>query len=190
MARTGDEVILGVGTLYTAPNTGTAEARPTNPDTSVGGNFVEVGYSEQGWTLQIDKTFEDIIVAEEVDPIDVAKTAQIARLVGELAQASLTNFALAMGGGTISASTPSAGYTRWTPPTTTTFAYKTLLLRVNAPKVSAVYQPRDIYMPKCAAVGAISYASQKAPQKSLLAVEFRVIKAAGVDLFDITDAVT
>lgn len=40
----------------------------------------------------MDRTFEDILVAEEVDPIKTIKTAQEARLMGELSQASLKTF--------------------------------------------------------------------------------------------------
>ena len=45
----------------------------------------------------MDRTFEDILVAEEVDPIKTIKTAQEARLMGELSQASLKNLSIAMG---------------------------------------------------------------------------------------------
>ena len=88
----------------------------------------QVGYSEDGWTLEVDKTFEDVMVAEELDPIKTLKSAQEVRLTGELAQASLTNFQVAMGGGSTqsnelgagasgAAGTSVTGYHTFTPPT-------------------------------------------------------------------------
>ena len=70
----------------------------------------DIGYSEDGWTLEMDRTFEDILVAEEVDPIKTIKTAQEARLMGELSQASQTNIQTALGGGTITTGDGSNGY--------------------------------------------------------------------------------
>ena len=90
-----NEVLIGTGVLYLADRTGANLAFPTDS----GGNFQtaseasalwrDIGYSEDGWTLEMDRTFEDILVAEEVDPIKTIKTAQEARLMGELSQACL-----------------------------------------------------------------------------------------------------
>ena len=63
------------------------------PDTTY---WTDIGYSEGGFSLEYDKTFEDVMVAEEIDPIKTIKTAQEVRVTGELAQASLSNLKLAM----------------------------------------------------------------------------------------------
>ena len=89
-----NEVLIGTGVLYlTAKSSSVAY-----PGDDGSGNWEavstaysgwrDIGYSEDGWTLEMDKTFEDIMVAEEVDPIKTIKTAQEVRLTGELSQAS------------------------------------------------------------------------------------------------------
>lgn len=187
MARTTDEILVGTGTMYVAA---LSTAFPTNPDTTPSGSWAEVGYSEGGWNFEVDKTFEDVPVAEEVDPVATFKTAQAIRVTGELSQASLTNIQLAMGGGTISPSTPGAGYTTYTPPASSEFTEKALLLRVNAPKVGGTYQLRDIQCPRAVAAGAFQMAHAKAPQKTVIAIEFRLLVPSSGDIFTIIDAVT
>ena len=137
MAQSITEVILGTGNLFVASetdiNAGTATF-PTNPSTTPSASYWDnVGFSEGGFSLEYDKTFEDVMVAEEVDPIKTIKTAQEVRITGELAQASLRSLKFAMAGGTTTADAPSSGYTTLVPPTTDSFEEKSLLLRVNAP---------------------------------------------------------
>ena len=74
------------------------------------------------------------MVAEEIDPIDIYKTAQTINLTGELAQATLENLKYAMSGGTITTDS-SANTKTFVPPTTAGFTEWSLLLRVQAPGV-------------------------------------------------------
>jgi len=125
MAQSITEVVLGTGNLFVASetdvNSGDATF-PTNPAASPSGSYWDnIGYSEGGFSLEYDKTFEDVMVAEEIDPIKTIKTAQEVRITGELAQASLRNLKFAMAGGTTTADTPSSGYTELVPPTTDSF---------------------------------------------------------------------
>ena len=99
------EVLIGTGVLYIKDASTTSLVFPgddssnfKNPTTMTPA-WEQVGYSEDGWTLEVDKTFEDVMVAEELDPIKTLKSDKKFRLTGELAQASLTNFSFAMGGG-------------------------------------------------------------------------------------------
>ena len=67
MAQSITEVILGTGNLFVASetdiNAGTAEF-PTNPATTPSASYWDnIGYSEGGFSLEYDKTFEDIMVA-------------------------------------------------------------------------------------------------------------------------------
>ena len=141
------EVIVGTGVLYVAAisNEGNASgdyvAFPTDNGSGAWSDpaaaWVDVGYSEDGWTLEMDKTFEDIMVAEEIDPIATFKTAQEVRLTGELSQASQTNIVTALGGGTITTGDGSngyaSGYNAISPPTTDDYDEKSLLLIVDGP---------------------------------------------------------
>ncbi len=184
MAQSISEVILGTGNLFTAlesdvngssPNTGFPADPATAPDSAY---WTNIGFSEGGFSLEYDKTFEDVMVAEEIDPIKTIKTAQEIRITGELAQASLANLKLAMAGGTTTTSTPSSGYTQLTPPSTDSFLEYALILRVNAPGAAegGTQKVRDIYAPRAVNVGAFSMVHAKAPQKVTITVEYKLLK--------------
>jgi len=195
------EVIVGTGVLYVAAiaNEGNASgdyiAFPTDDGSSAwsspASDWVDVGYSEDGWTLEMDKTFEDIMVAEEVDPIATFKTAQEVRLTGELAQASQANLLVALGGGSITTGDGSngyqSGYNAIIPPSTDDYDEKSLLLIVDGPAGA----DRHVEIPRAVNVGAFSMAHQKAPQKVVIGVEFKVLKPKSVaqytELFRIID---
>ena len=195
------EVIVGTGVLYVAAisNDGNASGDYVAFPTDDGANawadpaaaWVDVGYSEDGWTLEMDKTFEDIMVAEEIDPIATFKTAQEVRLTGELAQASQSNLLLALGGGTITTGDGNngyqSGYNAITPPTTDNYDEKSLLLIVDGPNGA----DRHVEIPRAVNVGAFSMAHQKAPQKVVIATEFKLLapkaNAQYQELFRIID---
>ena len=195
------EVIVGTGVLYVAAisNEGNASgdyvAFPADNGSGAWSDpaaaWVDVGYSEDGWTLEMDKTFEDIMVAEEIDPIATFKTAQEVRLTGELSQASQTNIVTALGGGTITTGDGSngyaSGYNAISPPSTDDYDEKSLLLIVDGPAGA----DRHVEIPRAVNVGAISIPHQKAPQKVVIATEFKVIRPKSVgqyqELFRIVD---
>ena len=193
MAKSISEVMLGTGELYIGAET---TAFPTDPTTTPSSSdWTDIGYSESGWTLDYDKTFEDVMVAEEIDPIFTIKTAQEIRISGELAQVSLANLKEAMGGGTITTSTPSSGFSELKPPATDAFLEKSLLLRVDAPDstLGGTLKKRDVLVPRAVNVGAFSMTHAKAPQKVLVSVEYKVLKpgsgAQFSELFKIIDEV-
>lgn len=187
MARDPLEVLVNTGTFYVAAATpSTPEPRPTDPGTAVGGNFLEVGYTDGGWTFGRDATFEDIEVAEENDPVNTLQTAQTMTWTAALAQNSLEVLQWAMGGGTITPSTPGVGFRRYTPPATGTFTTYTLLFRTNAPPGDGS-KLRDWYAPRAISQGAFEIAHAKAPQKQLVAVVFKLIKPTTGDIFDVTE---
>ena len=195
------EVIVGTGVLYVAAisndgnSTGDYIAFPGDDSgawADPASDWVDVGYSEDGWTLEMDKTFEDIMVAEEIDPIATFKTAQEVRLTGELAQASMSNIQIALGGGTFTEDDTdlAAGYDTLKPPSTDDFDEKSLLLIVDGPAGA----DRHVEIPRAINVGAFSMAHQKAPQKVIVATEFKVLKPKSVqstnqflDMFRIVD---
>lgn len=92
MAKTTGEVLLGPGTMYTAPE---GEAFPADPTTAVAGNWEDIGYSEDGWNIVADLTYEFFTPAEEVDPIATLKAGQEMHVRGVAVQFSLENLQLA-----------------------------------------------------------------------------------------------
>jgi hypothetical protein len=196
------EVIVGTGVLYVAAiahdgnSSGDYVAFPGGDGAgawaSPAAGWVDVGYSEDGWTLEMDKTFEDIMVAEEIDPIATFKTAQEVRLTGELSQASQANIQVALGGGTLTTGDGTngfeTGFNMIQPPATDDFDEKSLLLIVDGPSGA----DRHVQIPRAVNVGAFSMAHQKAPQKVVIATEFKVLAPKGSvsqfqELFRIVD---
>ena len=171
---TVSDVLIGTGVLYVAakgtafPGDSGGGAWDANPS-----GWSDVGFSEDGWTLEYDKTFEDIMVAEEIDPIKSVKSAQEIRLTGTLAQASLANIKEAFGGGTITENDTdfASGFDSLVPPATDGFTEKALLLVTEGPSGAI----RHLQIPRAINVGAFSMAQQKAPQKVLLATEFKLL---------------
>lgn len=171
------DVLIGTGVLYSAA-VGTAfpgaDSTTASEWAEISSSWTDVGYSEDGWTLEYDKSFEDIMVAEEIDPIKSVKTAQEIRITGTLAQSSMANLQLAFGGGTFDEDDEtnfSTGYDTLVPPATTGYTEKSLLL-VTEGASGAI---RHFQIPRAVNVGAFSMAHQKAPQKVLIAVEFKIL---------------
>ena len=177
-----NEVLIGTGVLYVADRTASGLAFPGDDGS---GNWQavstastawrDIGYSEDGWTLEMDRTFEDILVAEEVDPIKTIKTAQEARLMGELSQASLANLSVAMGQIDSYVSEDdsdfAAGYDVVKSPITDSFSEMAALLIAEGPAGA----DRHIQMPRVVSVGAFSMSHAKAPQKVVIATEFKLL---------------
>jgi len=171
------DVLIGTGVLYVGAKGSTFPVEDSTTTTAwadLDSAWTDVGYSEDGWTLEYDKTFEDIMVAEEIDPIKSVKTAQEIRLTGTLSQASLTSLKEAFGGGTITeddSTNFASGFDVLTPPGTDDFTEKSLILVTEGPGGAI----RHFHIPRAVNVGAFSMAHQKAPQKVLLAVEFKIL---------------
>ena len=69
---TVSDVLIGTDVLYVAAKGTAFPAQDSSTATQWAANpsgWTDVGFSEDGWTLEYDKTFEDIMVAEEIDPI-------------------------------------------------------------------------------------------------------------------------
>jgi len=173
------EVLIGTGVLYYKDRTTSSLAFPSDVSnawqdpTGMTVAWEEVGYSEDGWTLEVDKTFEDVMVAEEVDPIKTLKSAQEVRLTGELSQAALNKLQIAMGGGTITADDTdyATGYDSYLPPLSDTFTEYALVLHTDGPAGA----DRQFHIPRAVNVGSFAMAHQKAPAKVSLATEFKLL---------------
>ena len=177
-----NEVLVGTGVLYVADRTASGLAFPGDDGSgnwqavsTASAAWRDIGYSEDGWTLEMDRTFEDILVAEEIDPIKTIKTAQEARLMGELSQASLANLSVAMGQIDSYVSEDdsdfAAGYDVVKSPITDSFSEMAALLIAEGPGGA----DRHMQMPRVVSVGAFSMSHAKAPQKVVIATEFKLL---------------
>lgn len=190
MARNEAEVLLGPGYMYVAPaTTTTPEAAPTfdenmEIDTDPGGNWDDVGYSEDGWAMLGSSEFSFWTPAELADPIATVKDSQEYGFRGVLAQFSLENLQLALSGGTITVddagvadTTP--GLRHYLPPQTTGFSYFSALFVTNKNDDNdTTGEPcvRMTYVPHVVSVAQVEIPATKGANPSLIGVELRAIK--------------
>jgi len=185
VTRTVAEVLVGPGTMYTADEN---EPIPSDPATAPGANWLEIGYSEAGWSFVADRTFERVRAAEEIDPLKTFKTEQELHIRGTSLQASLANLRLALGGGAIVSDAGPPETDTYTPPGSDEFTAWACLLRVQAPQTAtAGTEMRDFYFPKVISIGAIDMPHDKAPQVSVIAMDFEANKPDTGDIFTIVE---
>lgn len=184
MAKSAAEVLIGTGTLYVAVD-GTAQ--PLDPTVAPAGAYVDIGYSEEGWSFNIDRNLEDIEVAEEIDPIDVMQTSREVHMVGVAVQASLENLKTALGAGTITTVAGPPSYKQLVAGGTGDLLRVTLLFRGKAPPLAGVAKTREVWVPHVVSAAAIEMASKKAPDKSQIAMDFRALKITPDELFVVRD---
>lgn len=183
MARSSEQVILGTGTLYVAP---AGTAFPAGPGTAPAVAWEDIGYSDDGWTFGIDRSFEDIEVAEEFDPIKILPTGREMTLAGVVVQVTVEAIQTALAGGTITTVAGPPAVSKYVPPAADAAPVeKALLLRSDAP--TGTGKKRDIQMPRAISVGAIEIPHAKAPARRQLAISFRLIKPTTGDIFTILD---
>jgi hypothetical protein len=88
MAKVAANVLVGVATLYYHPTAGTAE----------GSVATEVGYTEDGVSIEYNPTIEDIEVEEETVPINRVITKEEISITCNMAESDLEQLELAMAG--------------------------------------------------------------------------------------------
>lgn len=162
-----DEVQLGPGILHVAP-IGTTE--PTSASATLPSAWREIGWTEEGSTFTYELTTEDVPVAEEFDPVKVATTARTVTVAFQMAQSTRENLALALNAGA-NADNDGSSFEPPTPGSET---------RVMIVWTSDDSEPaRRWIFRRCFQSGSVEMARQKAPNKTLLPVEFRLEKPEG-----------
>lgn len=185
MTRSTAEVLLGPGTFYTAPF---GEAFPANPTVAVAGNWIDPGYSDDGWNLVADLTYEFFTPAEEIDPIATIKMAQEIHVRGLVVQFSLENLKLALGGGTIATDVGPPATQTYTPPASNAFNYFAALFRTKAPESAPGNTDwRDVKVPRVLSVSSLDIPHTKGANPSAVALDFRAIKDSASAIFTTTE---
>ncbi len=203
MARSEQEVLLGPGYFYVAPHTaGSPEAAPSfttalTLTTDPAGNWEDVGYSEDGWSLVASNEFSDWTPAELVDPIITVKDSAQYLMRGVMAQFSLENLQIALSGGTITEDTAGVSMTsptlrHYLPAATSSFDYFSALF-ITAKNdfnfVSSQACVRHIYLPYVVSAAEIEVPHTKGSNPSLMGVELRAYKGTGADIMRIDEQV-
>lgn len=155
-------VRVGPGKLKIAP---IGTAIPTTLVATWDVAWVDLGYTDAGSTFVFDSTFEDVTVAEELDPIATLQTARRANVNFAAAELTAAHMQRAFNGGTVTTGT---GIVTFTPPATGT--YTPVMLAWEASDVLE----RWVFK-KCIQVGSVEIARRKAPDKATLPMSFRVV---------------
>lgn len=154
-------VKVGPGLLYIAP-IGTTE--PSDVSGALPSAWTAVGYTEEGSTFKFETKFEDVEVAEELDPVKIVATGRMSSVEFKMAEINARNVSKAFNGGTIG--TPTGGSVTFEPPD----------LGAET-RVMLVWQSDDNQerwlLRRVLQTGAVEIARKKAPDKSVIPVEFK-----------------
>lgn len=168
MPKNTQEVIVGVGTLYLAPENEPAPGDDANP----GANWVNPGYTDEGLSLNYDKDIVEHFVEEETDPVLTLINRTDLRVMVSLAQDTLENIKYSYGGGQITTQAAALGVIG---KKTYKFStkYDVLALLVEGVNPSGFY--RRIYIPRVMAVGTVETPYRRADGKRVYPCEFRAM---------------
>lgn len=170
MAGNSKNIKHGPGWLYFAP-VGFVETPITGPsvDLSTIPALVSVGYTDEGSTFSATPSFEDIEVAEEIDPVDVVANGREMTVGFACAEVTAENIAKAFNGGTVTTAT---GTVTFEPPSSDTAAVHTAVVWQSFEK-DEIWIYRD-----CVQTGAVTMERRKGATKTTIPQEFRILKPA------------
>lgn len=163
-----DEVVLGVGWLYVAP---IDTADPTVASAALPSAWRCLGYTEEGSTFTMERSFDDIEVAEELEPIDSVNNKTVNMIAAQLAQATRKNLAFALDG---TANDTDSNLTPLEPPAPGEEQFFKMVWDKKA-SPSDTTNVRWLWR-RCKVTGNIEMAHQKSPAKTLLPVEIKSLK--------------
>jgi hypothetical protein len=159
---------IGPGNLYLAPSLSATE--PVDLAAAWPAGWFGLGYTDAGSTIKVETTYEDVNVAEELDPVQILATARSITVGFALAEITATNLKRIFNGGTLTAG---SGCVLYDPVVLGAEVYCMLGWESND------VQERWIFR-KCIQTGSIEIARQKAPNKATLPTEFRCVKPAAL----------
>lgn len=141
----------------------------------IGGSYVELGYTEDGCTIEYSAEQSDIFVEEESFALQSVILKEAASVTCNVAEASLYNIDKAIPGSTYAGSVITIGDGR----------IKEMSIKVTG-KNPAGYN-RTYEFPLCVADGTVTISHRKG-EKQIVACKFKVLKAQGADPFKVTDS--
>lgn len=161
-------VRVGPGRLYVAP---LDSIEPDDLATDWDAAWVPMGYTEAGSTFTFNNSFEDIMVAEEMEPIEVLQTTRNIEIAMALAEVTARNMQIGFNGGTILTPT---GLVTFEPPVAGDYTPVMLGWESGDGLERWVFR-------RCIQTGSVAIARQKAPAKAQLPMTFRATKPPADD---------
>lgn len=153
----------------------TVEPGGTAPGMSLGSPYTDIGYTEDGVTLEYTADTADIEVEEETFPIDRVITKETCAITCNMAESSLYNMDKAMAGSLLSGSILKLG----------AGTMKTLNLRLVG--INPAGKPRQIFLPSVTTTGTVAMPYKKG-EKTVIPVTFQALKPTGHPAVSIVDA--
>lgn len=170
MAGDPTNVRVGPGWLYIAP---VGSTEPTDLATAWDAAWVQLGYTEEGSSFSFENTFEDVPVAEELDPIEILQTARNISVSFAAAELTADNLQTALNGGTITTSgVAPAEIATFEPPAAGEFTY----VAIGWESTDAL--ERWVFR-KGIQTGNVEIGRRKAPAKAIIPMAFRFVKPSG-----------
>lgn len=173
-----NNIVLGAGRLYVAA-IGTAE--PASASAALPSAWRAVGYTEDGTTVNIELTQDEIEVAEELDPVAYVMSKRKVSVSVQMAESTRRNLALSIDGSPNAVNT-AASYEPSNPGAEV--AFMMVWDSDEDPTVVADENIRWVFR-SCKTAGSIELHRNKAPNKSLLPLEVMVQKPAGLAPFKV-----
>lgn len=158
-------VTLGPGKLFIAP---LGSTEPADLTTAWPAAWVGVGYTEEGSSFSYEVSYEDVPVAEELDPIDSKPTGRNASVSFASAEVTAENLKRAMNGGTITTGT---GIKTFEPPELGVETNVMLGFESEDGEERWVWR-------QCKQTGTVEMARRKGATKTTIANSFKVFKPA------------
>lgn len=157
---------LGPGRLWVAP-LGTAE--PTSASGALNASFVAVGYTEDGSAVQFTRNTDNVMVAEELDPVKVVTTDRETKVVFTMAEITRRNLLLALNSG-ILANNSAVAY----PPAPGNEQRVMLVWDSEETATANPANKRWVFL-DCSNTATVEIPRRRGSDKSLLAVEFTAV---------------
>jgi hypothetical protein len=162
------KIRIGPGVLKSAV---VGSTEPTDLAAAWAVAWTDLGYTEEGTTFNISPEFEDVEVAEEIDPIDVLPTGRTMSVDFALAELTAENLQKVLNGGTITTGTGQKTFEPAASSATPTY------LALGWEDSFATHKERYVWR-KCIQTGDIEIARRKAPDKATLGASFRLLLPA------------
>lgn len=160
-------VRVGPGKLYIAPLSST---EPTDLATPWDHAWTLIGYTDAGPEFVMGATFEDVRVAEELDPVATFQTERSLRVNFDAAEITARNLQIAMNGGDINVG---GTVTTFEPPATGEYTYVMLGWEADDHLERWCFR-------KCLNVAESTIPRRRAPDKAVIPMGFQVsVPSAG-----------
>lgn len=165
-----DAVRVGPGKLYIAP---LGSPEPDDLATPWDMDWILMGYTDQGSNFVFANTFEDVDVAEELEPILVLQTRRNININFSLAEVTALNMKRAFNGGEI---VTEYGLVTFEPPGTGDYTPVMIGWEAEDDLERWIFR-------KCIQTGSVDIPRRRAPAKAVLPMSFRAVKPTGIPSF-------